>query len=246
MFRLLAVLTGLLAVPALAQQFESEPRPKEETRPPGYLAPAKVDYRCALPIPPAPGSAKEQEERRVVEALQTMDEARWRSAELDARYLFPRFAEAFGRDINRKEIPATVRLLSRAMRDVAVTTFEAKDHFGRPRPYQTFQLVRVCGAEKAPAPDAEPKSRSSYPSGHSSYGWATAMILARLKAERAEKLMTSAREYGESRAICGMHYPSDVNAGHVIAAAVISRLEGNAEFLADLEGARAELASPTK
>ncbi len=67
------------------------------------------------------------------------------------------------------------------------------------------------------------------------------MILARLKPDRAEQLMGRANEYAESRAVCGMHFPSDIEAGHVIAAAVVSRLEGNQEFIADVEKVRRAL-----
>lgn len=239
----LIVLTTLLALPAFCQQFEFDPYPKDEPRPAGYLAANKVDYRYLLSVPPLPGSATGDEDRRVIEALQVVDEARWRTAELDAQYLFPRFSRAFGRDINRKDLPDTVKLLKRAMRDVAATTFEAKSHFSRPRPFQTLQLRRVCGAEKAPPPELDPKDRSSYPSGHSSYGWAVAMILAKLKPDRAEQLMARANEYAESRAVCGMHFPSDIEGGHVIAAAVVSRLEGNPEFIADVERASRALPS---
>src|SRR5258708_39871974 len=130
------------------------------------------------------------------------------------------------------------------MRAVAFRTFEAKNLFLRARPFQNSQLKRVCGADKAPAPEENPKDRSSYPSGHSSYGWGVAMILAKLKPERAEQLLQRASEYGESRIVCGMHYPSDVESGRVIAAAVVSRLAANPGFTRGLDPARAHAGGP--
>ncbi|WP_161494561.1 hypothetical protein [Caulobacter sp. B11] len=40
-----------------------------------------------------------------------------------------------------------------------------------------------------------------------------------------------------------MHYPSDIQAGRLIGAAVVSRLHAEAAFRTDLEAARAELAA---
>jgi acid phosphatase (class A) len=37
-----------------------------------------------------------------------------------------------------------------------------------------------------------------------------------------------------------MHFPSDVEAGHEVAVAVVSRLDGSSEFQADLNKARKE------
>jgi len=69
------------------------------------------------------------------------------------------------------------------------------------------------------------------------------MILGRVAPNRAEALMARAGEYAESRVVCGVHFPSDVGAGQVIAAAVIAHLDSSPEFQADLARARAELSS---
>jgi acid phosphatase (class A) len=66
------------------------------------------------------------------------------------------------------------------------------------------------------------------------------MILARVAPDRTDALMARAQEYEESRLVCGMHFPSDVEAGHQVAVAVVSRLEGSSEFQADLNKARKE------
>jgi acid phosphatase (class A) len=236
----IAALLLALSLPAAGQQFEYQPRPKDEPRPAPYLA-ERVDFRGLLPASPANGSFSDDQDRRTVGLLQETGNERFRLAELDSRFLYPRFSEAFGEPIDRARLPATVHLLNRAMRDVAATTFAAKDHFRRARPYQNVQLARLCGSARPPAPEPNPTERSSYPSGHGSYGWAVAMILARLKPERAAQLLERAAEYGESRVVCGLHYPSDVAAGRVIAAAVVATLAGNPQFDADLERARAEL-----
>jgi acid phosphatase (class A) len=237
----LALASVLLVSPAFGQQVEREPRPQGEPRPQPYLASNPVDFRNVLAPPPRADSLWDTDDRRAVDELQKVDDNRWESAGLDAAFVYPRFEEAFGKPIDRKTSPALIHLLNRALRDVGATTFKAKEYFQRPRPYQRVQLQRVCGEERAPPPEPRPSGGSSYPSGHSAYGWAVAMVLARVAPERAEALLARAAEYAESRIICGMHFPTDVSAGQTLAAAVIAHLDASAEFQADVARARAEV-----
>jgi acid phosphatase (class A) len=231
---------SVLVAPVLGQQLEGEPPPAGEASPAPYLPADPMDFRTVLGPPPAVDSAWDKVDRRVDEEFQVVADTRRQSAELDALLVYPRFAEAFGKPIDRKSSPALLTLLNRALRDVSLTTFAAKDHFQRPRPFQRFQLSHMCGQQSPPKPELHPTHGSSYPSGHSAYGWAVAMILTRVAPERAEALMTRAAEYAESRLICGMHFPSDVQAGRVIAAAVVGHLDSSSEFLSDLARARSE------
>jgi acid phosphatase (class A) len=178
-----------------------------------------------------------------VKLLQSVDQQRWKSAQVDAVLLYPRFDEALGKPIDRATSPLLIKLLNRTLRDISASAFSAKLHFQRPRPYQSLALQRVCGTEKPPVPESHPSSGSSYPSGHSAYGWAVAMVLARVSPGRTDALMIRAQQYAESRVICGVHFPSDVEAGQVLAAAVVARLDGSADFQADLARARAEYSS---
>ncbi len=87
---------------------------------------------------------------------------------------------------------------------------------------------------------------ASYPSGHSTHGWTVAMILARVAPERSEALMKRAEEYEESRLVCGMHFPTDVEAGQVVASAVVAHLDASRVFQADLARARREYAGKSR
>lgn len=238
---ILATLT-LLATPhvALGQQLESTPRPARE-HPKGYLAPGVVDYRTLLAAPPSPGSAVDTLDVSAVTALQTgASPDRWTTANDDAEFVYPRFIGAFGAPIDRAHAPILVALLNRVIRDVVAPTFAAKEDFARARPFQRNQLVRVCGEAVAPAPDPNPTERSSYPSGHSAYGWSVALVLAQVAPDRAALILARAEDYGLSREICGAHFPSDVEAGRVLATAVVTQLGANPEFARDLAAARAE------
>ena len=206
----------------------------------GYLAGHEVDFRTFLGPPPGPDSQWDRADQGLVEALQAVDDRRWQMADEDGKALYPRFVEAFGGPIDKKSTPALVKLLDHAIADADATADVAKDFFSRPRPFQRLQLQRVCDKAAPPKPEEHPMKGSSYPSGHSTRGWTVAMILARVAPDRAEVVLKRAEDYMESRLVCGMHFPSDVEAGHDVAIAVVSHLDASPEFQADLERARKE------
>ena len=84
----------------------------------GYLAGHEVDFHTVLGPPPAEGSLWDQADGQLVQAYQSVDEARWRLAEKDAHEddLYSRFAEAFGKPIDSRTSPVLVALLDRALR----------------------------------------------------------------------------------------------------------------------------------
>jgi acid phosphatase (class A) len=159
---------------------------------PGYLASHEVDFHTVLGPPPVADSAWDHADVALVQALQTVDDARWQAAELDQKELYPRFAEALGKPIDPQSSPALVALLDHAVGDANFTAGEAKDYFRRPRPLQRLQLQRVCDKSAAPKPEMNPTRGDGYPSGHSVRGWTVAMVLARVAPERAESLMKRA------------------------------------------------------
>jgi acid phosphatase (class A) len=206
----------------------------------GYLSGHEVDFHGVLAGPPAVDSLWDRADQGLIEAYQSVDATRFQMAGLDQAELYPRFQEAFGRPIDKKTSPVLVALLDRAIEDVDSTAGDAKDYFHRPRPFQRLQLQRVCEKSQAPKPEDHPTHGNSYPSGHSTHGWAVAMILARVAPDRIAALMARAQMYQESRLVCGMHFPSDVEAGHEVATAVVSHLDASGEFQRDLAKARKE------
>lgn len=233
---------GLIAGALLASMTLAHPAdaPAQKN---GYLAGHEVDFQTILGPPPAPDSRWDHADEQLVAAYQDVDEARFESAKLDEEQLYSRFEKAFGHPINSGSTPKLVALLDRALLDVDATAAAAKKQYQRPRPYQRMQLHRVCNNGDAPVPEEHPMHGASYPSGHSVHGWTVAMILSRIAPDRAQALMDRAEEYEESRLVCGMHFPTDIEAGHVVAAAVVSRLDTSSRFRADLAKARKESAS---
>lgn len=228
------------ADPCAAQQFERAPGPLNE-HPHGYLSRSDAPFYGRLASPPAVGSVTDDLDLQAVVTLQTTaTPERWKSASDDEEYLYPRFVDAFGGPIDREHTPRLVHLLNRLERDVAIPVFASKRRFERLRPYQRLQLTRVCGEQVPPVPNPDSKDRNSYPSGHSAYGWAASLVLAKVAPEHESALLSRGYDYGLSRVICGVHFPSDVEAGRIMASTVLARLAMLPAFRRDLVSAMAE------
>jgi hypothetical protein len=67
----------------------------------------------------------------------------------------------------------------------------------------------------------------SYPSGHTSYGYTGALLLAILVPQRYQQMVTRGAEYGNDRIIVGAHYAMDVLAGRTLALYDMAHLLAN-------------------
>ena len=105
------------------------------------------------------------------------------------------------------------------------------------RPF-TFYNEDTCNTEQQQGLS----TNGSYPSGHTAIGWATALVLAEINVERQNEILKRGYEIGQSRVICGYHFQSDVDAGRLVASAVVARLHANKEFMEQLTKAKAEFA----
>lgn len=212
--------------------------------PPGYIARDQLpDSLALLPPPPAPGSAAfARDEEARTQAAQLTGTARWTLAVSDADLSFPHALEGFscpaGAAIGPRGTPRLYRLLQKAAIDIGLSTYRAKTHYQRIRPF-VMHNARSC----TPAEEDFLRHDGSYPSGHSALGWGWALLLTELAPARADAILQRGRDFGESRIVCNVHWRSDVDAGRVISAAAVARLHGEPQFRADLEAARTELAS---
>ena len=225
---------------------EPPPTKLAEIRPgyvPGYLQPAQLpDTVGLLPPPPEKGSpAQAADEAFYARASKLRDSPRWALAASDAELLFPHAAGVFactlGIAISEEATPHLNMLLRRVRMDSSRANDKPKDRYKRPRPYM------VTG-EPSCVPKEEARMKAdSYPSGHASIGWAWALTLAEIDPERADAILARGYAFGQSRAICRVHWASDVEAGRVVGAASVARLHADPVFRAQLALARGEIAA---
>ncbi len=212
--------------------------------PAGYLAnAARPDSLALVPPPPAANSAAfalDQATARGAAALRGTP--RWQVATEDAELRFPQAAAAFscalGAPVTQADTPQLYILLRRSLVDAGLSTYGAKDHYNRTRPF-IANKTPMC----TPAEADKLAKDGSYPSGHSAIGWAWALILAEAAPERAEAIFARGRAFSDSRIVCNVHWQSDVNEGRMMGAATVARLHADPTFRADLAAAKAELSA---
>lgn len=131
-----------------------------------------------------------------------------------------RFEAAIGSDLTktaptiRSGVPQFVHLVDE-VKD------KLKNAIGRPRPFLSHRDLKPC----------LPRGYSkSYPSGHSTWYVTTSLLLADLLPDRRERLLQVGRQGMAARLTCGMHYPSDVEAGQRLAEAAALQIIGSAQW----------------
>jgi acid phosphatase (class A) len=127
--------------------------------------------------------------------------------------------------------------MQRTLADVTLSASKAKNKYMRTRPF-VVNKVHTC------SPNAEENlmKNSSYPSRHSTVGWAWALILSEISPGQTDAILARGLAFGQSRVICNAHWQSDVIEGRSVGAAVVARLHADPVFRADLEAAKTELA----
>jgi len=209
----------------------------------GYLSRAEMpDSLALLPPPPSEGSAALAADVEAFHKLTAMRNGpRGELAIKDANLRFPKASETFacalGINISESTTPHLNMLLRRTLSDAGLSTYKAKDHYQRTRPFVALKQP-MC----TPAEEAALAKDGSYPSGHSALGWAWALVLSELAPERTDALLQRGRAFAQSRGICGVHWKSDIEAGRLMGSAAVARLHDNAVFKAQMAAAKQEIA----
>jgi len=146
------------------------------------------------------------------------------------------YSEALGFKISRSETPAIYNLMSRSYHTAEQASKNPKAKYMRIRPVIQYNERPTGKSDRLESL----RTSGSYPSGHTTRGMATALVLAEMVPEYQDTILRRGFEYGESRIIVSAHYQSDVNAGYMCAAACVASMHSNPEFAADMEAARAE------
>lgn len=202
-----------------------------------YSAPTtSTGYDWTVVLAPAPvsGSTIDRVDMEMVASFQALQGTpRWAQATSDASLdMITVYGEILGPDFKIAKRPELVALLAYAGRQFSVASNESKSAFPRPRPFLADPNLKTC----VPLPVAG----SSYPSGHAGWGWLSAQILARVTPIHTSALLARGREYGLSRVVCAVHYPTDIEAGRYLADAVLARLDNDGEYQRLLAVAKAK------
>ena len=121
-----------------------------------------------------------------------------------------------------------------AASDAAAVSSLTKNLYSRRRPPALEPTVHPC---------VEVPKSFSYPSGHSMRAFLWAAVLSDIFPDRKEALYAQAHRAAWARVVGGVHFPSDIVGGRILAAAIVSELEKNPEYRKAVEQARAEAAA---
>jgi acid phosphatase (class A) len=198
-----------------------------------YVAPTQIDVMKLLPPPPA---LQSEEQKRDLDELLTIQKVRTPAQEqralADATSGTFGFADVLGPKFTAPAMPKLAVLMEKVRGDGAAVENIGKDSWKRARPFETSKDIRALGDL--------PKG-SSYPSGSSTVGYLTAIVLANMLPEKAAALFARGRESGYNRLVLGVHYPTDVEAGRLLATAVATVLFQSPAFVKDFEDAKTEV-----
>jgi acid phosphatase (class A) len=210
-----------------------------------FLNPADVNPERLLPPPPKDGSEMQQREMAEVKRIiQTRTKERHDQAHWDASHEDPTpWQAAIGPEFDLKKLPATAKLLADVLNDQTVATSATKEFFKRKFPVAAAMPGDSYAEWSCDDVDRKPQARPlrSYPSGHATMGFTFGVVLASLIPEKSQAILARSSDYAYSREVCGDHYHSDVEAGHVLGTVLGTLLLQNAALKPELDAARQEL-----
>ncbi|WP_297804592.1 phosphatase PAP2 family protein [uncultured Brevundimonas sp.] len=235
-------LCGCVGTPAAyeAAAVRAEPAHK------GYLTASQLQALSdVVPPPPAADSAQYAADRALSDSYRVLENTdRWLLAASHAEVRVPFVLQHFDCTLGVRydpasgATPATSRLMQRLFEDAEGASTLVKLRAHRPRPVGDDASRAACQTVSAAG-----RASPSYPSGTASVAAAFGAAMAQIAPEHAEQAIKTGQEIGFSRALCGMHYPTDVRVGLSLGEAVFAEAMKTPEFARDLEQARAEYAA---
>lgn len=203
-----------------------------------YMDPSQVDLVTILPPPPPPDSAEGKADlQAVLVAQRNRTAAQVKAARADAEESVFQFADVMGPGFSQHNLPFTTRFFRHVSSDTEEAVAVAKAHFDRPRPFVLDHSIEpVVGRPGGPA----------YPSGHATFAYVDAILLAHMEPRKAVAIFTRAAQYSYRREIAGVHYPTDLQAGWISASIIANVLLHNSRFTADLNRSAAEVRHAAK
>jgi acid phosphatase (class A) len=133
-------------------------------------------------------------------------------------------------------LPVTANFIAHVWQDASYYIWALKYKHLRVRPYVLEPRLN----------NLEDTDWAAYPSGHATNSYVNAFIYQELAPEFSDVFMTDAYDMAHSREIIGVHYPSDSEAGRMLARQLVNLLFANQKFLDDLEQVKAEWATRSK
>jgi acid phosphatase (class A) len=221
------------------------PRPAGPPARTGYLTAGQMPDVTRIVLPaPATGDPRFAADMAIFRATRSFEGSpRWAMAISDDNVSTNGIMAAFSCPLGLTQLgenaPRVRAVISRANVDTLRPALALKKLYQHKRPFQVEE-GKVCLSDRGRAAlETDP----DYPSGHTTASWEAGLILAELAPDASSEILSRARAFGESRIVCGVHNASAVEAGRMTSTAVFAAQHSSAEFRADMDAAREELAA---
>jgi acid phosphatase (class A) len=130
-----------------------------------------------------------------------------------------------------ESLPVTASFMARLWSDASYYIWAHKFRFNRARPYVVDSRIQNLEDPNFPA----------YPSAHSANSYVAAYVYGEMLPGHRTLFLENAREMAYSREILGVHYPSDSEAGRLLARQIVDKMLAEPAFVKDLAAARQEI-----
>lgn len=223
---LAALPVALLALGFSIHRYQGAPR---------FLSVPAAEFVALFDEPPPMDSTRTRWELDELLAIQARRSARdIEAARGDRKTEVWQFAAALGLQADDMRGLRELRSLTNlAEDDVRRYVRTAKKRFLRLRPPEVEPRLEPCIDDV--------RRNLSYPSGHAAYGYVMGYLLSEMVPERRAELLARAQEFARQRMICGVHFPSDIEAGRRGAEWLARRFLKNADYRAAAAAATREL-----
>ena len=202
-----------------------------------YMTAKDVDFATLVPPPPAEDSpAGKLDDQFILDAQKNMTPQRMADIQRDfAQDVFVVGAPTLGPKFSKENLPQTAAFFDKVIKETGVGVGPLKQKYKKIRPFQYDKNIHT------PENIASKSGGPTYPSGHSTTGALSAILLSQMVPEKRDVLYARGWEYGTNRVMSGAAYPSDWDAAHIIAELAVEHMMTNPDFQADFQAVKAEV-----
>lgn len=240
-FFVMSATAGLLLATPLVQAQEMATKattPPRKPYPTHFVKPTVIDCAKVLPPPPAPGTLSARADLEAVlqmQAWRTPEQVAWaKRIEKNDAFIF---GDVIGAWFTRENLPETAAFLKDVDEDRHEVTEIAKNLFARARPWVVDPRIVPCVGKP---------TNDSYPSGHTASIFTRAGVLAEIFPEKRDAIFEFAHRAVWGRVYGGVHFPSDLVGGWMLAEPLVVELKKVPAFQAGVAKCRAEAARVAK
>ena len=184
----------------------------------------KSDWAQHITLPPPPANSSPKTKAEITSLQSLVSKRQNKLPEIKAEVLVTKFSLGGLTYESLTTLPkyrATSQLILGAYHDLAIPIFKMKERFDRVRP----SIMKKDLGQAIDIP-----THPAYPSGHASIAYTLAYLLQELDPSNSEKYLKDAQRISENREIAGLHYPSDTEAGRLLARQVVDQLLSRPNF----------------